>query len=79
MGSFRKWSPSENRGAGRQERGKPGTGGVTPSPTPGERVSNPVLSASPLQGEKGAAGSPGLLGLLGQKVSIEGLWMVSSV
>lgn len=42
-------------------------------------VSNLALSAFPPQGEKGAAGSPGLLGLLGQKVGIEGLWMVSSV
>lgn len=37
---------------------------------PGETVPNPALSAFPPQGEKGAAGSPGLLGLLGQKVGI---------
>lgn len=60
-----------HRGAGRQERehGSMLGGWCLPGP-PGDAVPNPELSAFPPQGEKGAAGSPGLLGLLGQKVGL---------
>lgn len=59
-------------GAGQQKRGKPGphAGGAGALADILEKQLKPTLSAFPLQGEKGAAGSPGLLGLLGQKVGI---------
>lgn len=81
-GSFGKWSfrkqPTEGQGGWREEsQGRCWQGEAFPDIL--EEVSNPALSAFPLQGEKGGAGSPGLLGLLGQKVGIEELWRVSSV
>lgn len=78
--SFRKWSLSESsppwgRGTGeRRTKAQCGQGGGwCLHRHPGETDSNPTLSAFPPQGEKGAAGSPGLLGLLGQKVGIDEL------
>lgn len=70
--SFRK-QPTLGQGDRREGNQGPMRAGCCPRRHPGETDSNPTLSAFPPQGEKGAAGSPGLLGLLGQKVGIDEL------
>lgn len=58
---------------GRRENPRPCAGGAGAFGHPGEKVPNASLSAFPPQGEKGAAGPPGPLGLLGHKVGIDEL------
>lgn len=69
---FRK-QPTLGQGDRREENQGPMRAGGCLHRHPGETDSNPTLYAFPPQGEKGAAGSPGLLGLLGQKVGIDEL------
>lgn len=67
--SFRKW-PTEGQGGSREEaKARCWWGWCLPS-RPGETLPHLAPSAFPPQGEKGTAGPPGLLGLLGQKVGI---------
>lgn len=69
MESFRKW-PTEGEGSRTEKASAPCWWGRCLPGCPGEAGPNPALSAFPPQGEKGAAGSPGLLSLLGQKVGV---------
>lgn len=78
MESFRK-QPTEGQGSRREESQNPMLEGLVPLQTSWRNSSKPTLSAFPLQGEKGAAGSPGLLGLLGQKMGVNELCMLGSV
>lgn len=69
MGVSGRNGPRRGRGAAEKAKALCRRGWGLPN-WPGETVPNAAPSAFPPQGEKGAAGSPGLLGLLGQKVGI---------